>query len=137
MSGKRLPPARAVRRLCLDCMGGSAYQVADCPADHCLFHSHRSGKAGRVTLRLMRTYCLHCHGWPIKDGKLDPAYKDGGQGSARREARNCTAPTCPLFPYRPGASPWTGRATHFKKPDSPPVASMIPVQEAPETDRPR
>jgi hypothetical protein len=70
----------------------------------------------------MRTYCLHCHGWPIKDGKLDPDYKDGGQGFARREARNCTDPNCPLFPYRPGASPWTGRPTHFKKADTPPCS---------------
>jgi len=110
MSEKRLTPSAAVRHFCMECMGGHWSYVRGCTSEHCLFFNHRDGHGGRVSLRLMRTYCLHCNGWPVKDGKLDPDYKDGGQGWARDQARNCSDPTCPLYPYRPGTNPFPGQA---------------------------
>jgi hypothetical protein len=101
----RLRPGLAVRRLCLECMGGSSPTVQGCPSEHCILHPYRLGR-GRVTLRLMRSYCLHCHGWPIKDAKLNSDYKDGGQAWARDQARNCTGYDCPFWPYRPGTRPY-------------------------------
>ena len=62
---KRLSPARAVRRLCLDCMGGSSPNVKDCTTERCPLFKNREVHGERITLRLMRLYCLHCNGWPI------------------------------------------------------------------------
>lgn len=102
----RVRPAQASRRQCLICMNGSSKAIDECPSDEtCLLYPYRYGK-GRVTLKLIRTYCLHCSGWPLKDGKLDPAYKDGGQGEAWHESKNCTGYDCPFWPYRPGTVPY-------------------------------
>ena len=100
---KRLPPGKAARAFCLECMCGQRELVKDCPSKHCPIYPHRMGK-GRVTLKLIRTYCLHCMGWELKDGKLDPACR--WKGEAAREAKVCTDRECPFYPYRPGTKPY-------------------------------
>jgi len=101
----RLRPARAARAFCMECMNGQHALINDCPSRHCPMYPHRMGK-GRVTLKTMRTYCLHCQGWELVDGKLDPDYKR--KGEAVKEAKNCTDRSCPLHPYRPGTKPYRG-----------------------------
>ncbi len=104
----RKPPGRSARLFCLQCMGGDSGLVRDCRSEPCLMWPFRFGQ-GRVTLKTIRTCCLHCQGWSFKKGKLDPDYKDGGQGLAWQEARACTGYDCPLYPYRPGTNPYKGR----------------------------
>ncbi len=99
-----LTPARAIRKFCLECMGGNAAYVRDCPTAHCQWYPLRLGK-GRVKIRQIREWCLHCHGWLFKDGKLDPDYKDGGQAWARNKVRYCKDKECPFYTYRMGTNP--------------------------------
>ena len=40
----KLTPLRAIRKKCLDCMCGSAYEVKVCPSDDCPLFSYRFGK---------------------------------------------------------------------------------------------
>lgn len=46
---------------------------------------------GKSKAAAVKAHCLMCCGW------------------SRGEAVRCTAPSCPLFPYRPGASSTTSR----------------------------
>jgi hypothetical protein len=135
MSAKRLRPLKAVRAQCLICMGGKSWAVEACPSQRCLLYPFRRGHGGRVPLRLMRSYCLHCCGWPLNpDGPgLDPAYKDGGQGEARRESRACTGKDCPFFAYRPGTRPFPSRPGS-KTPCRPRTAGHFPPLEPTQTD---
>jgi hypothetical protein len=131
MSKARLRPGQAVRCLCIDCMGGSRGHVAECLSIHCLLDPHRMGR-GRVTLKLMRTCCLHCQGWPVKNGRLDPDYKDGGQAWARDQALNCADRDCPLWHYRPGTRPFAGRG-RGKEASPTPSSVLFSEQEASES----
>lgn len=138
----RLRPGKAVRKQCLICMGGSSSDVKACETEYCLLHPHRMGE-GRVTLKLMRTYCLHCCGWPLDmeawkdrgERVLDPDYKDGGQAEAWRESRDCTDPECPFWPYRPGTKPMAGRGVG-KGHNLTSTSGTISAPESTEEDRP-
>lgn len=91
---KRLTPRRAVRKFCLDCVGGLG-QVHDCLGDTlydgpCIFLPYRMGRA-RPKVRLIRKMCLYCmggHQFLIKD---------------------CPSKGCFLNPYRMGKSGRIGK----------------------------
>lgn len=40
----RRPPVRALRELCLECMGGSPSLVRECGTESCALHPYRMGK---------------------------------------------------------------------------------------------
>ena len=111
---KRLSPSASVRKFCVECVGNQYKQVRDCTAINCFFYNYRMKDGGLVLLKTIRNYCLHCHGWPIKEGNLDPEYKDGGQGFAWKEAKSCTDKSCFLFAFRPGTVPYAGRGGNAK-----------------------
>lgn len=50
-----LTPVRAIRRFCLDCMGGSSAEVARCTSVGCSLFGYRLGKkpAGKHRLRVL------------------------------------------------------------------------------------
>lgn len=39
-----MTPLKAIRAKCLDCSGGSAKEVRECPAKDCPLYEYRSGK---------------------------------------------------------------------------------------------
>ncbi len=89
-SQNKMTPRRAIRKNCIDCIGG-ATEVRDCQGDKlfdrpCLFYPYRMGR-GRPSVRLIRKNCLWCRG-----------------GSAPL-VRNCPSKTCLFLPYRMGKSP--------------------------------
>ena len=40
----KLTPLRAIRKNCLDCMGGNATEVRRCPMENCPLYPYRFGK---------------------------------------------------------------------------------------------
>lgn len=36
-------PVKAIRAFCIDCMGGHAHYVTDCPSGNCPLHAFRMG----------------------------------------------------------------------------------------------
>jgi hypothetical protein len=90
MSRNNLTPRRAIRKICIDCAGGTS-EVKDCQGDKlhegtCLFYPYRMGK-GRPSVKLIRKYCLWC------------------MGGSPKLVRDCACHTCPLFLYRMGRNP--------------------------------
>ncbi len=94
--------ARAVRRFCLDCLGGRTDFVRECAEETCPLHPWRLPAAalphevhGRV-LRAVRRHCLACAG-------------------DRKEIRSCDAQdACPLWEYRFGVHPVTYRRVSLR-----------------------
>lgn len=88
-----MTPLKAVRKFCLDCVGGIQKEVTECnnpPGSEfeCLLHPFRFGrnlKSKRLTLKIIKNQCSWClNGYPKKD---------------------CLSPECALFPYRSGHNP--------------------------------
>jgi hypothetical protein len=108
-------PLKAVRRHCLDCCGGSANEVALCPARSCPLWTMRFNKRpvpaeyaddptplhpseisltlgefaakGMRTLEAVRRRCLDC------------------SGGSPAEVRSCNFENCDLWPFRLGKNP--------------------------------
>ncbi len=100
-------PSQAARAQCIVCMNGNRQSITDCPSVHCILYSYRNNRGGgRLKLKTIRNYCLHCCGWPIKDMKLDKDYKHGRQSFM--DARDCTGKDCPFYRFRPGQTPYSG-----------------------------
>jgi hypothetical protein len=90
MDHERLTPGKAIRRMCVECVG-SAYQVKDCRGDElwdgpCLFYPYRLGR-GRPSVKLIRRHCLYC------------------MGGDRKAVEQCPSRSCPCLPYRFGRNP--------------------------------
>ena len=90
-------PVKAVHVFCVDCVGGSAYDVATCGGDKCKnggcdshgvcwFYKYRMG-SGRVSVKQIRKYCLFC------------------QGEQSDFVRECAENKCALWPYRMATNP--------------------------------
>lgn len=90
-------PGRAVHQFCIQCVGGSPFEVQDCGGDHCLnggsfpngecwFYEYRMGR-GRVSVKLVRAYCLFC------------------QGNQVVFVRECAEQSCALRQFRLGTNP--------------------------------
>ena len=87
---RRLTPGRAIREMCVDCVGKPSL-VKDCQGDTlvdrvCLFFRYRMGK-GRPSVRTIRKHCLWC------------------MGGSSKLVQDCSTRTCPLFSYRLGKNP--------------------------------
>ena len=90
MNEKRLTPKQAVKKQCLQCVGGNRKDVVACDADDsaympCPFHPHR--KKGRVSVKIIRRFCLQC------------------MGGSPKLVRECSTETCPVYLYRFGKNP--------------------------------
>ncbi|MBU1875325.1 hypothetical protein KJ688_16600 [bacterium] len=88
---KRLTYLKAIRKFCIECMGGRIYLPTDCPAVKCKFYPYRMGKIpdtkpGATPLKSIRLYCLECVG-------------------TSDEVKICSAPECPVYYYRFGKNP--------------------------------
>ena len=46
--GERLTPMRAIRKKCLECMGGSSSEVKRCDADECWLWPYRLGRRNQA-----------------------------------------------------------------------------------------
>jgi len=84
-----LTPLRAIRKHCLDCVGG-APEVRVCLGDKlhdgpCPFFAYRMGR-GRPKLRTIRQFCLLC------------------MGGSQLLVRECQSKTCQFHTYRMGRS---------------------------------
>ena len=87
---ENLTPGRAIRKFCIDCVGGFD-KVRACGGDSlqdgpCIFLPHRIGR-GRPKVRTIRKMCLYCM------GGRQPLVKD------------CSSKGCFLNPYRMGRNP--------------------------------
>ena len=87
---KRLPPLKAIRMNCLECQGGSAGMVRNCPTTVCELHPYRFGKRpegmDHRPLGAIRRFCLDCN------------------GGHNAEIKSCSGP-CFLHEYRMGKNP--------------------------------
>ena len=107
----RPTPGRAIRKFCIDCVGGAG-EISDCLGDKlydgpCLFYPYRMGK-GRPSVRLIRKHCLWC------------------MGGSEKLVRNCPSRACPLLPFRMGKSlSGKARGQPFISGKQPPVAAFI------------
>lgn len=110
----------AVRKHCVDCVGGSYRQAENCsagpdapqPCYRCTLYPFRMGKnppavgdrRNRCKTKLIRKYCLDC------------------MGDSRKLVRQCPSTSCALWPFRMGAVPSTrnkaNRAVFSQRPGS-------------------
>ena len=102
--GMKLTPLRAIRKQCVQCMGGSPRLVADCPGRDCPLYPYRMGRldgADGHTLRAIRQYCLGC----------------AGSSQAVRDCYGDTAVDgpCPLYRFRFGTNPNISEETRQKR----------------------
>jgi hypothetical protein len=92
-----MTPLKAIRKFCVDCVGGSPSSVANCGGDQCknggcdrkgvcYFYPYRLGK-GRPSVKTIRKWCLWCQG--------------GNKGCVK----DCVSKDCLLFAYRLGTNP--------------------------------
>jgi len=84
---KILPPAKAVKKYCLGCMGGSMKELRNCGGgcDGELYPYRMGNK--RVNLKAIKIRCLEC-----SNGEYN-------------QVVNCHIPECELYPYRMGHNP--------------------------------
>ena len=85
-----MTPKQALKKQCLQCVGGNRKEVATCdandPAYHvCPFHPYRL--RGRVSVKVIRQFCLQC------------------MGGNHKLVRECTTETCHIYLYRFGKNP--------------------------------
>ena len=88
---KRLTYLKAIRKFCVECMGGNYHLVNECPSLNCKFYLYRFGKNPDVKpkitpLKSIRLYCLECV-------------------ETSDEVKKCTMPECPVYYYRFGKNP--------------------------------
>ena len=83
---KKLTRLQAIRKFCIDCMGGRIYLPTDCPAIHCKLYPYRLGKGGGGKTILIRKYCLECVG-------------------TSDEVKKCSMSECPFYNFRLGSVP--------------------------------
>ena len=72
---------KSIRKFCLECMGGSAYEVRYCPSQKCKFYKYRMGKGGGSKGAIIKKYCAECVG-------------------STKQVKSCTMKTCPVYEYR-------------------------------------
>jgi hypothetical protein len=95
---KRLTPKQAVKKQCVQCVGGNRKDVVVCDADNpaymlCPFHPYRL--KGRVSVKIIRQFCLQC------------------MGGSHKLVRECRTETCPVYLYRFGTNPACKRKTQI------------------------
>jgi len=44
LNDKHITPIKAIRLKCLDCCGGSSYEVSECSSSNCSLYAYRFGK---------------------------------------------------------------------------------------------
>jgi hypothetical protein len=92
-----MTPLEAIRKFCVDCVGGSPHGVTSCGGDRalnggcdrngmCWFYRYRLGK-GRPSVKTIRNMCLWC------------------QGEQEPLVRECQRDPCALWTYRMGKNP--------------------------------
>lgn len=90
---KILPPVRALRHKCLDCVCELPEEVKVCPVENCALWPFRFGsypadhQGPKTVLKPIRAKCLDCC------------------GDNRAEVRRCVKKCCPIHPYRMGTNP--------------------------------
>jgi len=87
----KLTYLHAIRKHCVECMGGSPQLVDNCPSLKCKFYPYRFGKIPAIKpnytpLKAIRLYCLECVG-------------------TSDEVKKCSMPECPVYYYRFGKNP--------------------------------
>lgn len=91
---KHSQAAKAIRRFCLSCQGGSSVAIASCSDEECVLFLVRQCTLEELSeeineLRYIRRHCLVCAG-------------------SRSDVRKCEAKEdCPLWSYRFGVLPST------------------------------
>jgi len=92
----------AVKKKCLDCMGGETERIKECPIADCILWPHRFGippvtarkrglEVGEATENLtMKTVYAEC------------VYCMGGGVDAREYVKDCNDTDCGLYPLRMG-----------------------------------
>jgi hypothetical protein len=103
-------PGDAVRKFCIDCVGGVPYDVRDCGGDKCLnggcdsngiclFFKYRMRKGG-PSVRLIKRICKWCQGEDKDSGAL---------------VKDCPTEECALHPFRMGKNPNFSEETRLKR----------------------
>jgi len=88
-----LSPKGAIRAQCLACVGGHKKEIASCNGDGsipgfhiCPFHPYRLGK-GRLSIKLIRKFCLQC------------------MGGSKIFVKECPTEDCKVHAFRFGKNP--------------------------------
>jgi hypothetical protein len=98
-----MTPGEAIRKFCIDCVGGIAQDVPSCGGDKCLnggcdkkggclFYPYRMGR-GRPSVKTIRKMCLWCMGDDAGLVRQCPGHRD-------KEGVYCD-----LWPFRFGNNP--------------------------------
>ena len=104
---RKLTALESIRKLCLECEGGSPAQVADCLHPACPFYAYRFGESLPVgkhrPLKAIRTYCV-----------------EKCQAGCAGEVPDCQGNKavlgpCPAFPFRMGKNPNITAETREKR----------------------
>ena len=102
----KITPLRAIRRFCIECVGGEISEIRTCGGDHCknggcdergvcLFYRFRTGR-GRPSIKLIRKTCLWC------------------MGNSSDMVKDCGSTGCALWAYRLGSNPAISEATRMQ-----------------------
>lgn len=92
-----MTPGETIRKQCVECCGGVVSEIPTCDASKtCVFHKYRMGR-GRPSVKLMRKFCLDC---------MCGSYE---------AVKDCTTPTCIVYPYRFGRAVNRGEMTEERK----------------------
>ncbi len=115
-SNGRSSPLQAVHAHCLSCCGGSAREVALCPARGCPLWLLRSGHRAKASdIESVADVALHPSEHPLTASEL---HNQPGatlkairrrcidcSGGSLAEVRTCNCTTCPLHSFRLGKNP--------------------------------
>ena len=90
-------PMKAIRAMCLECVGYVSDEVKNCTAPDCPVHPFRLGRSirGRSRLKAIKQHCLECMGGSrstVKECHSGPRLADDEPG-------------CPVHEYRTGHNP--------------------------------
>ena len=98
---KKISPLKAIRKQCVQCMGGSFKMVEECPSIDCPLWEFRFGKDVRGSrVKAIRKFCLQCAG-------------------SAAEVKTCqgdkSVVPCPLYKFRFGKNPNISEETREKR----------------------
>lgn len=93
---------QAVKKRCLDCMGGERWRIKNCPIKDCLLWPHRFGTGPAVARKKGRDVGDSSARLTMKDLRRECLWCMGGGPEANQDVRECGDPDCGLYPFRMG-----------------------------------
>ncbi len=93
---------QAVKKKCLDCVGGERPRIKDCPITDCLLWPHRFGTGPATAKKKGRDVGKSSRRLTMKDLRSECVWCMGSGTEAYRDVRECKDINCALYPFRLG-----------------------------------